>query len=92
VKAKCAYCGSRAYVRLAGLDSRGMRMDQLVCPECGPPLAACLDQRTVQLTTLADYRTIGRAVRLALIWAGIIMAVPFVAGMVWAAIEMINGR
>lgn len=92
MKARCAYCGSRAYVRLAGLDSRNAPYDQLVCPECGPVIAARLHPATVQLTPLPDYRTTGRAVRLALIWAAIIVAIPFVAGMVWAAIEMINGR
>ena len=92
MKAKCVYCGSRAYVRLAGLDSRSVSYDQLVCPGCGPVIAANLHPATVRLTQLPDYRTTGRAVRLALMWAAIILAVPFVAGMVWAAIEMINGR
>lgn len=92
MKARCAYCGSRAYVKLTGLDSRRVRLDELVCPECGPPVAARLHPATVQLTQLPDYRTTGRAIRLALIWAGIILALPFVAGMVYAAIEMINGR
>jgi hypothetical protein len=92
VKARCAYCGSRAYVRLAGLDSRSVRYDQLVCPECGPAIAGQLDQRTVRLTQLADYRTVWRAIRLGLMWAAIILAIPFVAGMIYAAIEMITGK
>lgn len=92
MKARCAYCGSRAYVTLAGFDFRSVRYEQLVCPECGPVIAARLQPSTVQLTQLPDYRTAGRAVRLALLWAVIIMAVPFVAGMVYAAIEMISGR
>ena len=92
MKARCAYCGSRAYVSLAGLDSRNVPYDQLVCPECGPPIAARLHPATVRLTQLPDYRTTGRAVRLALLWSAIIVAAPVVAGMIWAAIEMINGR
>lgn len=92
MKARCAYCGSRAYVRLAGLDSRSVAYSQLVCPECGPVIAARLHPATVRLTPMPDYRTTGRAVRLALLWTAIILAVPFVAGMVWAAIEMIMGR
>lgn len=92
MKARCAYCGSRAYVRLAGLDSRNVRYDQLVCPECGPAIAARLHPATVQLTQLPDHRTAGRAVRLALLWAAIIVAVPFVLGILYAAVEMIGGR
>lgn len=92
MKSRCAYCGGRAYVTLAGLDHLAVRYEQLVCPECGPLIAARLHPATVRLTPLPDYRTTGRAVRLALLWAVIIMAVPFVAGMVWAAIEMINKK
>lgn len=88
----CSYCGSRAYVRLAGLDSRSVPYNQMVCPTCGPVIAARLHPATVRLTQLPDYRTAGRAIRLALLWAAIILAAPFVAGMIWAAIEMINGR
>jgi len=89
VKARCAYCGSRAYVTLTGLDSCGTRFDQLVCPECGPDVAARLHPATVRLTQLPDHRTVGWAVRRALLWAVIILSIPFVAGMVYAAIEMI---
>lgn len=89
---RCAYCGKRAHAHLAGRDSRGTAFDLDVCPQCGPVIAACLTPATARLTWLPDHRTVGYVVRRALLWAAIIMAAPFVAGMVYAAIEMINGR
>jgi len=89
---RCAYCGHRAYVKLEGRDSALTPFDLPVCPQCGPVIAAGLRRDSVQLTPYPDHRTVGRAVRIALLWAVIIMMVPFVAGMVWAAVEMINGR
>lgn len=89
---RCAYCGNRAYVHLDGADARGTAYSRDVCPECGPVIAARLHPATVKLTPYPDHRTVGRAVRLALLWAVIIVAVPVLAGMVYAAIEMINGR
>jgi hypothetical protein len=89
---RCAYCGKRAHAHLRGLDSRGTPFDVDVCPVCGPVIAAGLTPPTARLSWLPDHRTAGRAVRLALVWAAIILAVPFVAGVVYAAVEMINGR
>lgn len=89
---RCAYCGNRAYVRLEGQDRALTLFDLPVCPECGPAVAAQLHPATVRLSLYPDHRTVGRALRTALLWAVIIMAVPFVAGMIYAAIEMINGR
>jgi hypothetical protein len=92
VKAKCAYCGGRAYAALTGLDATGRFGPVCVCPQCVPVVAAWLQPGTVHLTYLPDHRTIGWAIRRALLWAAIIMAVPFVAGMIYAALEMISGR
>lgn len=89
---RCAYCGRRAYVQLEGVDHALTLFDLPVCPQCGPVIAAQLRRESVRLVPYPDHRTAGRALRLALLWALIIMAVPFVAGMVYAAVEMINGR
>jgi hypothetical protein len=89
---RCAYCGKRAYVQLVGADHALTPFDLPVCPQCGPVIAASLRRDSVQLTPYPDHRTVGRAVRIALLWALIIMMMPVVAGMVWAALEMINGR
>jgi hypothetical protein len=89
---RCAYCGKRAHAHLAGRDSRGTSFNVDVCPACGPVIAAGLTPPTARLTWLPDHRTVGWHLRRALLWAVILMAIPFVAGMVYAAIEMINGR
>lgn len=89
---RCAYCGHRAYVHMDGADARGTAFRLDVCPECGPPIAARLNPVTVRLTPYPDHRTVGRAIRLAVLWAVIILALPVLAGMIWAAIEMIIGR
>jgi hypothetical protein len=89
---RCAYCGKRAHAHLAGRDSRSTAFDVNVCPQCGPIIAACLTPPTARLTWLPDHRTAGRAVRLALLWAVIIIAAPVVMGMLYAAIEMLGGR
>jgi len=89
---RCAYCGKRAHAHLAGSDSRNTEFDVDVCPECGPQIAACLRTPTVRLSWYPDHRTVGWALRRGALIALIIMAVPFVAGILWALIEMITGR
>lgn len=89
---RCAYCGNRAYVQLQGRDVALTLFDLPVCPQCGPAVAAQLHPATVRLTAYPDHRTVGRAVRRALMWTVIIMAIPFVAGILYAAVEMIIGR
>lgn len=89
---RCAYCGRRAYVQLEGRDSALTLFDLPVCPQCGPVIAARLHPATVRLTPYPDHRTVGWALRRGALIALIILAVPFIAGMLWALIEMITGK
>lgn len=87
---RCVACGKRAVLTLTGQDGTRMTFTGATCWTCGTEMAELMLPETVRRTPIADHRTTWRSVRRAIMWAVIILAAPFIAGVLYELALMIT--